>query len=102
MCIFNQNRKTLSKERFFLCPQFVMWVDVRVYVIGKLLITTRRKVSAMKCIVCLYAVDMLTAFERGLSTKECDSHKWHKHTIRDGHVIVACSECGVDEERMWK
>lgn len=56
----------------------------------------------MKCIVCLYEVDMLTAYERGLSTKECDSHKWHEHTMGDGYIIIACSECGVDEERIWK
>jgi hypothetical protein len=56
----------------------------------------------MKCVVCLFKVDMLTAFERGLTNEVCSIHKWHEHTIGDGHVIVACSECGVDEERMWK
>jgi len=54
------------------------------------------------CIVCLYAVDMLTAYERGLSDKECVEHKWHEHTLGDGYAIVACSECGMDEERLWK
>ena len=54
------------------------------------------------CIVCLYPVDMLTAYERGLSDKECVEHKWHVHAIGNEHAILACSECGVDEERMWK
>jgi hypothetical protein len=55
-----------------------------------------------ECIVCLYAVDMLTAYERGLSDKECDNHKWHEHMFGNGYVIVACSECGLDEERIGK
>jgi hypothetical protein len=65
-------------------------------------ITITKEKEMNDCIVCLYAVDMLTAYERGLTTKECIEHKWHEHTIRDGYVILACSECGVDEERMWK
>lgn len=63
-------------------------------------ITKEKKMS--KCIVCLYAVDMLTAYERGLSNKKCVEHKWHEHTLGNGYAIVACSECGVDEERIWK
>jgi hypothetical protein len=56
----------------------------------------------MKCIVCLYEVDMLTAYERGLTDKECDSHEWHEHTLGDGYVVDSCSKCGVDMERMGK
>jgi len=46
---------------------------------------------------CKYKVDMLTAFERGLSDKECGEHVWCEH-----EHWVQCSKCGVDEERLWK
>jgi hypothetical protein len=46
---------------------------------------------------CKYDVDMITAFERGLTDKECVSHVWCAHEHWD-----VCSECGVDMERIGK
>jgi len=46
---------------------------------------------------CKYPVDMVSAFERGLTDKECVLHVWCAHEHWD-----VCTECGIDLERIGK